>query len=130
MRCLSLSEILELHDKLIEISGGGRGIRDMRALESAISQPRLTFNGSDLYPDIPSKAAALCFFLVMNHPFVDGNKRIGHAAMETFIVLNGFEIEASVDEQEKIILQLASWELNRETFTAWLNDHVFHITSP
>ena len=130
MRYLSLREILELYDKLIEISGGARGIRDIRALESAINQPRLTFNQSDLYPDILAKAAALCFFLVMNHPFVDGNKRMGHAAMETFLILNGFEIEASVDEQEKIILQLASGELNRETFTKWLNDHVTHITSP
>jgi death-on-curing protein len=129
MRYLSLREILELHDKIIEVSGGARGIRDMRALESAINQPRLTFDQTDLYPDILTKAAALCFFLVMNHPFIDGNKRIGHAAMETFLILNGFEIEASVDEQERIILQLASGELNRETFTAWLNDHLIHITS-
>ena len=124
MRYLSLREILELHDKLIEIFGGARGIRDMPALESAITQPRLTFNRSDLYPDTIAKAAALCFFLVMNHPFVDGNKRIGHAAMEAFLILNGFEIEASVDEQEQIILQLASGELNREILTAWLNDHI------
>ncbi len=130
MRYLSLREFLELHDQIIEVSGGARGIRDMRALESAINQPRLTFDRTDLYPDIIAKAAALCFFLVMNHPFVDGNKRIGHAAMETFLILNGFEIEASVDEQEQIILQLASGELNRETFTAWLNDHVIHIISP
>ena len=129
MRYLSLREILELHDEIIEVSGGARGIRDIRALESAINQPRLTFDQTDLYPDILTKAAALCFFLVNNHPFVDGNKRIGHAAMETFLILNGFEIEASVDEQERIILQLASGELSRETFTAWLNDHVIHITS-
>jgi len=130
MRYLSLREILELHDEIIEVSGGARGIRDIRALESAINQPRLTFDRTELYPDILTKAAALCFFLIMNHPFVDGNKRIGHAAMETFLILNGFEIEASVDEQEKIILDLAEGKLNREEFTAWLNDHVVHITSP
>ena len=66
----------------------------------------------------------------MNHPFIDGNKRIGHAAMETFLILNGFEIEASVNEQEKIILDLAAGKLDRKEFTAWLNDHVVHITSP
>jgi death on curing protein len=130
MRYLSLREILELHDKIIEVSGGARGIRDMRSLDSAINQPRLTFNLTDLYPNILTKAAALCFFLVMNHPFIDGNKRIGHAAMETFLILNGFEIEASVDEQEKIILDLAAGKLDRKEFTAWLNDHVVHITSP
>ena len=129
MRYLSLREILELHDKIIEVTGGARGMRDIRALESAINQPRLTFNRTDLYPDILTKAAALCFFLVMNHPFVDGNKRIGHAAMETFLILNGFEIEASIDEQEKIILDLAAGRLDREEFTAWLNNHIIHITS-
>jgi len=86
MRYLSIREILELHEIIIETSGGALGIRDIRALESSISQPRLTFNQADLYPDVISKAAALCFFIVMNHPFIDGNKRIGHAAMETFLV--------------------------------------------
>jgi death-on-curing protein len=69
--------------------------------QQSINQPRLTFNQTDLYPDIITKAAALCFFLIMNHPFVDGNKRIGHAAMETFLILNGFEIEATFDDQKK-----------------------------
>jgi death-on-curing protein len=129
MRYLSLREILELHDQIIEVSGGANGIRDMRALESAINQPRLTFDRTDLYPDILAKAAALCFFLVMNYPFVDGNERVGHAAMETFLMLNGYEIEASVDEQESIVLDLASGKINREEFTSWLNKHVIHITS-
>ena len=130
MRYLSLREILELHDKIIEVYGGARGMRDMRALESAINQPRVTFNRTDLYPDIIAKAAALCFFLVMNHPFVDGNKRIGHAAMETFLILNGFEIEATIDDQEKIILDLAAGKVDREQFTVWLNKHIIYITSP
>jgi len=76
MRYLSLYEILELHDRIIEITGGAKGIRDIRALESAINQPRITFNKTDLYPDILTKAAALCFFLVMSHPFIDGNKEL------------------------------------------------------
>ena len=71
MRYLSLLEILELHENIIETSGGASGIRDIRALESAVNQPRLTFNQSDLYPDIISKAAALCFFLIMNHPLMN-----------------------------------------------------------
>ena len=129
MRYLSLYEILELHDRIIEITGGAKGVRDIRALESAINQPRQTFDRTDLYLDIIAKAAVLCFLLVMNHPFVDGNKRIGHAAMETFLVLNGFEIEASIDDQERIILDLSSGKLNREEFTSWLNNHVIHITS-
>ncbi len=86
MRYLSLLEILELHEAVIFSSGGSRGIRDIGALESSVNQPRLTFDQTDLYPDLISKAAALCFSLVMNHPFVDGNKRTGHAALETFLI--------------------------------------------
>ena len=123
MRYLSLLEILELHEAVIASSGGSRGIRDIGALESAVNQPRLTFDKSDLYPDIISKAAALCFSLVMNHPFIDGNKRVGHAAMETFLILNGFEINATVDEQERIILDLAAGQMKRDAFVFWLNDH-------
>jgi death-on-curing protein len=86
MRYLSISEILELHDRIISSTGGSRGILDINALESAVNQPRQTFDQKDLYPDIVTKAAALCFSLVMNHHFVDGNKRVGHAAMETFLI--------------------------------------------
>ena len=129
MRYISLLEVLELHEAIIASSGGLRGIRDIRALESAINQPRLTFDQTDLYSDLISKAAALCFSLVMNHPFFDGNKRIGHAAMETFLILNKVEIEANVAEQEQIILDLAAGKLSREAFKNWLKHHVIHINT-
>jgi len=129
MRYLSLLEILELHESVIASSGGSRGIRDIGALESAVNQPRLTFNQSDLYPDLISKATAICFSLVMNHPFVDGNKRVGHAAMETFLILNSMEIDASVDEQERIIIDLAAGKITREELATWLKDHTSHITN-
>ena len=89
-----------------------------------MAQPRMTFGGKDLYPSVVEKAVALCFSLVSNHPFVDGNKRVGHAAMETFLVLNGIEIEASTDEQERILLSLAAGQLDREDFVEWLREHV------
>ena len=79
-----------------------------------------SFGGVDLYPDIPSKAAALGFFLVSNHPFVDGNKRVGHAAIAVTLRLNGYLLVASVDEQEKIILRVASGELTRAEFEEWV----------
>lgn len=79
----------------------------------------MSFGGEDLYPGIVEKAAALGHSLIQNHPSVDGNKRIGHAAMEVFLLINGFEIEASVD-QERTILAVAAGEMDRETFTAWL----------
>jgi death on curing protein len=77
-----------------------------------------------LYPAVVDKAVALGYSVIQNHPFVDGNKRTGHAAMEVFLVLNGFEIQSSVDEQESIILQVAAGELDREAFTIWLRDHI------
>ena len=124
MRHLTLNEVLDLYRQVMEQSGGAVGIRDLNALESAVAQPRMTFGGEELYPTVVEKAAALGFSPVMNHPFVDGNKRIGHAAMETFLVLNGFEINASVDEQERIILQLAASDLDRDEFTKWLHAHI------
>lgn len=84
----------------------------------------MTFGGEDLYPTLVDKAAALGFSLVLNHPFIDGNKRVGHAAMETLLVLNGYEIEAPVDEQEHVVLCLAAGDMDREAFTAWLNSRV------
>jgi death-on-curing protein len=97
------------------------------ALESAIAQPRMTFGGEDLYPTIIDKAAVLGFAIVMNHPFVDGNKRTGHAAMEIFLVLNGLEINACTDEQEAIMFALASGELERDIFTNWLQQSIKEI---
>jgi death-on-curing protein len=117
MRYLTLNELLQLHRHLVEQSGGSVGIHSVGALESALAHPRMTFGGEDLYPTIVEKAAALGFSLIRNHPFVDGNKRTGHAAMEVFLILNGYEIDASVDEQEQVILQLAAGELKRKAFT-------------
>lgn len=123
MRYLSLPELLVLYDHIIADTGGSFGIRDLPALESALAQPHATFDGNELYPDLVAKAATLGFLLVANHPFVDGNKRVGHAAMEVFLVLNGHEIEADIDEQEHIILSIASGQLDRPDFEQWLRRH-------
>ena len=123
MRFLTLIEVLELHRRVVEQSGGAFGIRDVGLLKSAIAQPHMTFGGEDLYPSLLEKAAALGFSIIMNHPFVDGNKRAGHAATETFLVLNGLEINASVDEQERVVLAIASGELGREAFVEWLQQN-------
>ena len=129
MRYLTMSEVLDLHRLILEQSGGMPGIRDLGGLESALAQPCQTFDGQDIYPTAVEKAAALCFSLVLNHPFVDGNKRIGHFAMETFLVLNGYEIVASVDEQERTILKLASGKMKREPFTEWLRNHLRRLAT-
>ena len=124
MRYLSLQEVLSLHSLLIAQSGGSSGLRDRGALESAVAQPEASFGGQDLYPDLASKAAALGHSLIQNHPFVDGNKRVGHGAMEVFLLLNGYEIDASTDEQEIIIIDVARGEVSRIELSAWISKHI------
>ena len=119
---LSVPEIIQLHALVLQKTGGSPGTRDFGALESALAQPRMTFGGVELYPTLPEKAAALCFSLVRNHPFVDGNKRIGHAAMEVFLNTNGWEFNASVDDAERTILALAAGQLSREEFVQWVKN--------
>ena len=123
IRYLTLKEAFQLHERVIAQSGGATGILNPGALESALQQPRQTFGGEDLYSTIVDKAAAMAFSLILNHPFLDGNKRLGHAAMEVFLLLNGFELFAAVDEQEQIILAVAAGELRRADFTAWVQEH-------
>ena len=124
MRYLSLGEIVDLHQALLAQTGGATGIRDLGMLESALAQPRATFGGADLHPTLVQKAAALAFSLTLNHPFVDGNKRLAHAAMEVFLVLNGLDLNATIDEQERLMLDLADGRITREQLTLWLDDHV------
>lgn len=124
MRYLTVHEVLVIYDHIIRESGGGIGVRDLGALESAVAQPRMTFGGEELYPTLSEKAVSLGFSLIQNHPFVDGNKRIGHAAMELFLILNGHEIDATEDEQYDIILKVAAGATTREAFSIWLNEHI------
>ena len=123
MRYLSLAEIIDLHQSVLNQTGGSSGIRDLGGLESALAQPRATFGGTDLHPTVVQKAAALAFSLTLNHPFVDGNKRVAHAAMEVFLLLNGWELVGTVDEQERLMLDLADGQITREQLTAWLEQH-------
>jgi death on curing protein len=123
IRYLTLAEVLALHADVLASSGGAAGVRDLGRVQAALAQPVATFDGVDLYPTLIAKAAALGFSLIQGHPFIDGNKRIGHAAMEVFLVLNGIEISASVDEQERLVLAIASGEASRDVLTEWLQQH-------
>ena len=125
MRCLIFTEIIWLHERIISSSVGTEGLRDLRQLDAALAQPRATFDSEDLYPDLPAKATTLCFGLVRGRSFVDGNKRIGHAAMELFLLSNGSRLEAPLDDQEHIILSLAAGSLSREQLDTWVRAHSF-----
>jgi death-on-curing protein len=123
MRYLTLGEVVELHDRILEETGGATGIRELGLLESALAQPKATFGGSELHPTLVDKAAALGFSLVANHPFIDGNKRIGHAAMETVLLLNHLEGDGAVDEQERLMLDVAAGHTTRSALAELLKAH-------
>jgi len=124
MVLLTQSQVLTLHQRIMAQSGGADGVRDVGALESAIAQPEMSYDEQDLYPTLIDKVGALGFSLINNHPFVDGNKRIGHAAIEVTLLMNGYEIKASVDAQETTILAVAAGEMDRVGFLHWLQQHV------
>lgn len=129
MRFLTLGEVLALHQRILAESGGRTGVRDLGVIASAVFQPKASVGGEDAYPSLLEKAAALGWSLIRNHGFIDGNKRVAHAAMEVFLVLNGMEILASVDEQERIMLSLAAGDTTREGLTEWLRSHAVPIKS-
>jgi death on curing protein len=130
MLYLSLSQVLRLHRRIITQSGGSGGIMDLGLLESAVRQPLMVFGGEELYPTLAAKASVLGFSIIQNHPFIDGNKRTGHAAMEVFLVLNGYELIASEDDSESIVLQVASGKLSRQDFTTWIERHLSPVQQP
>ncbi|MCK6562469.1 type II toxin-antitoxin system death-on-curing family toxin [candidate division KSB1 bacterium] len=128
MKFINIFQVLELHRQLLDEFGGIAGVRDFGALESALAQPEMTFGGEDLYPTLIEKASALAYSLCKNHPFIDGNKRVAHGAMEIFLVLNGFEIKATIDEQENLFLDLAGSRLTREGLVNWLRQRVVPLS--
>lgn len=127
---LTTDEVIQLHDLLIQQSGGCPGIIGHGLIDSAVYQPQATFGGQDLCPTLAEKATVLAFSLALNHGFHDGNKRVAHAAMETFLVLNGHELNAGVDEQEAVFLQLAASALSRDDFLAWIQQHLVPLPPP
>lgn len=120
MKYLTTAQVLFIHDRLARETGGSRGLRDLGAFESAVSRPRMTLGGEDLYPDIFHKAAALMESLVLNHPFVDGNKRVGITAPGLLLRSNGRQLTASNAEVVSFTLSVARREKGLEEIAGWL----------
>lgn len=120
---LSKEQVLLMHERLIEATGGSIGIRDEGMLDSALSNPFQSFAGEELYPSVQAKAARLCYGLVKNHPMVDGNKRIGAHVMLVFLMLNGYGLSYTQQELSETILELASGSLNADDIQQWLINH-------
>ena len=117
---LSLDQVLDLHTAQIREYGGSHRLRDRGGLESALARPQMTFGGEDLYPEVADKAAALWHSLVMNHPFIDGNKRIGAMAAEFFLGLNGVDLHSTDEELVATTLATARGEMSAEALAIWI----------
>ena len=123
MKKLTKKQILLLHSELIYAHGGGDGIRDENLLDSAIAAPFQAFDGQSMFPSIQQKAVRLGFGLIMNHPFIDGNKRIGAHVMLTMLAVNGIELEYTQRELYEIILKVAASGTTFEELLDWVLDH-------
>jgi death-on-curing protein len=123
VRYLSLGAVLYLHEQLIQRFGGAQGIRDEGALQSALARPRSTFGGQSLYPTLFEKAAALFESLCINHPFVDGNKRVAYAGSGIFLELNGWRLQAETEDAVAFTLDVAAGKRGKEEIRVWLEQH-------
>jgi death-on-curing protein len=121
--------VLYLHEQLILIYGGSPGIRDEKLLNSALEQPKATFDNKYLHGTIIGMAAAYGFHLCNNHLFLDGNKRVALVAMDIFLHRNGFEIIANEKDAYTIIMNLASGNLTKEELIGWLENNTSALTS-
>lgn len=123
MICFSKQQLLKMHSDLLAQTGGLDGLRDEGLLESALAAPFQTYDAQELFRSIQEKAARLAYGLIQNHPFIDGNKRIGTHAMLVLLVLNGIELIYTQDELSDIILKIAASTASYEDLLAWILKH-------
>ena len=123
MKYLHPKQILYLYKEIIQQSGETAGLRDEGLLEAAVYRPQASFGGQDLYPDLFNKVAALGHSIIFNHPFVDGNKRVGFEAMRLMLRLNGYDIHASLEAKYEFVIGIATGKLKEQAMTDWLKGH-------
>jgi death on curing protein len=123
MKYLTSTQVLFIHSRLVDETGGSHGVRDVGLLESALARPRATFDKKELYPDLFAKAAALMYSLINNHPFMDGNKRTGVSAAGIFLQINGYRLSASAHMLETCTLRVATKKMELVELEDWLREH-------
>jgi len=123
MKWIPLDNIITLHKKMIRATGGLSGIRDINLLQSAIFNAQATFDGIDLYPNLESKCAAVCYGVINNHPFVDGNKRMGIYLLLILLEYNDYIIEYSEDELVELGFGIAKDTISRDDIVLWIKKH-------
>ena len=126
-RWIAIDRVLAIHRRQIAEHGGGDGVRDIGLLESALARPQ-NIAAYEPEADTAQLAAAYAFGIVCNHPFIDGNKRTGYVVMETFLIKNGCELNATPAEKYITFLRLAEGTLTEDELAAWLHDHLAPAT--
>ena len=124
----TVQDIYELHIQLEKTFILSSGIRDKNLLASAVNTPFQTFMGNDLYPTIYDKAAQLCYGIANNHPFIDGNKRTALHSMYVYLIINGYDITASQQDVENLIINVAAGNITNTELAYWLKVNTKEIT--
>ena len=124
---LTIQDIYELHTQLENTFILSPGIRDTNLLASAVNTPFQTFMGNDLYPSIYDKAAQLCYGIANNHPFTDGNKRTALHSMYVYLIINGYDITATQQDVENLIINVATGRMHNTELSKWLQNNTVEI---
>lgn len=120
---ISVKQAIEIHEVVVKEYGGAKGIRDLRLLESALARPFQTFGSEDLYPDLFTKSAAIGESIIINHPFIDGNKRTGYVLMESILRFGNIRINASNDDLYNFVISISTGEKKFEEIVQWLREN-------
>jgi len=123
VKYLSSEQILAIHEALIKRYGGSSGIRDRGLLESAVFRPQTTVFGEEAYPALFEKCAVLGYSIIQNHPFLDGNKRTGFAAMHLMLLINGYDLASAAEEEIGMTEDVASGKVHEAKIAKWLKQH-------
>lgn len=129
MNYLTPEQVLFIHYRIIEETGGSHGIRDVTLLQSALARPMATFDKNDLYPDIFSKAAALMHSVIKNHPFVDGNKRTAVTTASLFLLRNGYCLRSSNKELERFTLKVTAKDVELHEIAKWFKRYSIKVSA-
>lgn len=121
---MDVQDVIHIHHILIEKFGGSHGVRDLGALEAAVHRPFTTFDKQELYPTAVEKAAAIFESILINHPFIDGNKRTAYVMMRLILMVHGFDIQAAQDDKYAMVMSASMGEIRFDDIKDWVQSRM------